>query len=473
MALLTTRARTRRAAARRRRPREALPAQARAAAPTTASLERAGRRSAADDAIERLGGIVERARWHDALVVMDANTREAAGARVLGERSARRRAASSCSRSAPGCSPATGEAERRARARSEPDTMPVAVGSGRDHRHRPLRRAPRRSRLHQRPTAASMDGYASSVAAMQLDGVKVTYPARAPAAIFADPRVAAAAPAELTRAGHRRPARPRRPRASTGWPRTCSTASRSRRGGGAACSSRCRSPPRTPSAVLAGDAGRDPGAARRARRSRESRWRWSATRVPRAAASTTPRISGTCWRRAGRRAHAPTGSRSATRRGSRCGCSGSRSRRRWRELPAPVALADPLGPAAREWLGEPDRGDRRRGARRSSGSSRRRPTLADWTRGVGRACAPRTDARAVRRGRARARRGRASPPSRLSRDRRARRCARRSATRAGCGRGTRRSTSSRASRSSIRRSTRCSLRAPRSASRRRRAVAGR
>jgi glycerol-1-phosphate dehydrogenase [NAD(P)+] len=36
---------------------------------------------------------------------------------------------------------------------------------------------------------------------MQVDGVKVTYPARAPRAIFADPRVAAAAPAELTRAG--------------------------------------------------------------------------------------------------------------------------------------------------------------------------------------------------------------------------------------------------------------------------------
>jgi glycerol-1-phosphate dehydrogenase [NAD(P)+] len=51
------------------------------------------------------------------------------------------------------------------------------------------------------PTAASMDGYASSVAALQLDGVKVTYPARAPTAIFADPRVIAAAPLELTRSG--------------------------------------------------------------------------------------------------------------------------------------------------------------------------------------------------------------------------------------------------------------------------------
>ncbi len=51
------------------------------------------------------------------------------------------------------------------------------------------------------PTAASMDGYASSVAALEIEGVKVTKPARAPAAILADPRVSAAAPAELTRAG--------------------------------------------------------------------------------------------------------------------------------------------------------------------------------------------------------------------------------------------------------------------------------
>jgi glycerol-1-phosphate dehydrogenase [NAD(P)+] len=51
------------------------------------------------------------------------------------------------------------------------------------------------------PTAASMDGYASSVAALQIDGVKVTYPARAPVAILADPGVLAAAPASLTRAG--------------------------------------------------------------------------------------------------------------------------------------------------------------------------------------------------------------------------------------------------------------------------------
>jgi glycerol-1-phosphate dehydrogenase [NAD(P)+] len=46
-----------------------------------------------------------------------------------------------------------------------------------------------------------MDGYASGVAAMQFAGVKQTFPARVPLAIFADPSVIAAAPAELTRSG--------------------------------------------------------------------------------------------------------------------------------------------------------------------------------------------------------------------------------------------------------------------------------
>jgi glycerol-1-phosphate dehydrogenase [NAD(P)+] len=87
------------------------------------------------------------------------------------------------------------------RARSPGRTAIVAVGSGvltdivRYAAHRESRD------FLSVPTAASMDGYASSVAALQVDGVKVTYPARAPAAIFADPGVAAAAPSELTRAG--------------------------------------------------------------------------------------------------------------------------------------------------------------------------------------------------------------------------------------------------------------------------------
>lgn len=51
-------------------------------------------------------------------------------------------------------------------------------------------------------TAPSMDGYASSGAAMITGGMKVTYPAGLPMAILADPRVLAAAPMEMIRAGY-------------------------------------------------------------------------------------------------------------------------------------------------------------------------------------------------------------------------------------------------------------------------------
>lgn len=51
-------------------------------------------------------------------------------------------------------------------------------------------------------TAPSMDGYTSSVAAMLVDGVRITYPATAPRALFADPDVYAAAPAPLIAAGY-------------------------------------------------------------------------------------------------------------------------------------------------------------------------------------------------------------------------------------------------------------------------------
>lgn len=148
------------------------------------------------EAVARLAAFLERERWDRHLVVMDVNTREALGARVLAEIGGpelvfEQRA---------GLLAGPDQAEV-VRARLGADTRAIAVGSGviTDI----VRYA---SDLAQRdfisvPTAASMDGYASSVAAMQLDGVKLTYPARAPVAIFADPRVAAAAPAELTRSG--------------------------------------------------------------------------------------------------------------------------------------------------------------------------------------------------------------------------------------------------------------------------------
>jgi glycerol-1-phosphate dehydrogenase [NAD(P)+] len=147
----------------------------------------------AEDALERLAATSPPSPF----VVMDANTREAAGARVA---------------ALLGDAPVHVFAERdglhagleetaRVRAHLESGMTPIAVGSGviTDI----VRYASDQSDLDfiSVPTAASMDGYSSSVAAMQIDGVKVTYPARAPRAIYADPRVLGAAPQVLTSAG--------------------------------------------------------------------------------------------------------------------------------------------------------------------------------------------------------------------------------------------------------------------------------
>lgn len=147
----------------------------------------------ADDALERLAA----SGPNRALVVMDANTREAAGQRVAAALSAPETLVFEQRRGLPAGPDEVAAVEHRI----TPATTPVAVGSG-------VITDIVRAAAHRRgvdflsvPTAASMDGYASSVAALQMDGVKVTSPARAPAAIFADPRVLAAAPPELTRAG--------------------------------------------------------------------------------------------------------------------------------------------------------------------------------------------------------------------------------------------------------------------------------
>jgi glycerol-1-phosphate dehydrogenase [NAD(P)+] len=157
----------------------------------------------ADDAIERLAAYARERRWKSALLVMDANTEAAAGSRVRDELTA---AGVRChplrfpQRSGLKADP-DGVAAVRARLRDDRADGLAAVGSG-------VITDLTRYAAHVEdrdfvsvPTAASMDGYASSVAAMERDGVKLTFPARAPLAIFADPRVLAAAPGELTRAG--------------------------------------------------------------------------------------------------------------------------------------------------------------------------------------------------------------------------------------------------------------------------------
>lgn len=154
-------------------------------------------------AIERLAASAGAQRWRDVLLVMDPNTEEAAGSRVAreladaGVHPATLRFADRAGLAANEDAVAVARARLRA---MDPDGV-VAVGSGvltditRFAAHREGRG------FVSVPTAASMDGYASSLAAMEFGGVKVTFPAVAPRAIFADPAVLAAAPAELTRSG--------------------------------------------------------------------------------------------------------------------------------------------------------------------------------------------------------------------------------------------------------------------------------
>lgn len=146
-----------------------------------------------EDALKQLAA----ARPTTPLVVMDVNTREAAGARVT---ATLEDATEFVFDQREGLHAGLDEAAR-VRDRLAAGGTPVAVGSGviTDI----VRHAAHRAGVDfiSVPTAASMDGYSSSVAAMQVRGVKVTYPARPPRAIYADPRVLGAAPRALTRAG--------------------------------------------------------------------------------------------------------------------------------------------------------------------------------------------------------------------------------------------------------------------------------
>jgi glycerol-1-phosphate dehydrogenase [NAD(P)+] len=139
-------------------------------------------------ALDRLAAHVPR----PALVVMDPNTEAAAGARVANELGAD-------VLRLPAEVHATEDVAGQVRAQVRAGAVAVGSGTLTDIVRHAAHTAGRD--FVSVPTAASMDGYASSVAALERDGVKLTLPARAPAAIFADPRIAAAAPIELTRAG--------------------------------------------------------------------------------------------------------------------------------------------------------------------------------------------------------------------------------------------------------------------------------
>jgi glycerol-1-phosphate dehydrogenase [NAD(P)+] len=154
-----------------------------------------------DDAVERLGAYAGAARWPRALIVMDPNTEAAAGARVARELRTSGVAVEELVLDGRGALKADEPTAERVLARLTDGVHPVAVGSGVITDVVRYAAHVAQTSFVSVPTAASMDGYASSVAALERTGVKVTLPARAPRAIFADPRVSAAAPIELTRSG--------------------------------------------------------------------------------------------------------------------------------------------------------------------------------------------------------------------------------------------------------------------------------
>jgi glycerol-1-phosphate dehydrogenase [NAD(P)+] len=154
-------------------------------------------------AIEKLGTYVGTRPPTKPLVVMDANTEEAVGWRVVRELSREERhVATLCFPERHGLLADETSVARLGQALAETGAdLLVAVGSGviTDITRYVASRAD--LAFVSVPTAASMDGYASSVAAMQFGGMKTTFPAAAPVAIFADTATIAAAPPDMTRSG--------------------------------------------------------------------------------------------------------------------------------------------------------------------------------------------------------------------------------------------------------------------------------
>lgn len=157
----------------------------------------------AEDALEFLGAFVARRSWVRTLVVMDANTEEVAGRRVVKALPAKVNDVSVISfgeRSGLLANEASVGRVEEALLATGGDSL-VSVGSGvlTDITRYVASRSGRE--FIAVPTAASQDGYASSVAAMEFRGMKKTFPAVAPVAIFAEPSTIAAAPLVMTRSG--------------------------------------------------------------------------------------------------------------------------------------------------------------------------------------------------------------------------------------------------------------------------------
>ena len=135
------------------------------------------------------------------LYVWDATTSQIAGGRVrqaLGEHA--HHEVADHDGHGPTCDAETVSALRSRLAADRPDAV-VAVGSGTVNDVAKAAAGPAGVPYVVVPTAASMNGYTSGIAAVLEDGVKRTTPYPAVLGVFADPALIGRAPAALTRAG--------------------------------------------------------------------------------------------------------------------------------------------------------------------------------------------------------------------------------------------------------------------------------
>ena len=156
-----------------------------------------------EDAVEQLVTYVLARNWSRPFVVMDANTTEVAGSRIIDALSSTGMGVSMfCFPERSGLLADETSVSRLEAAlkQVEADSL-FSVGSGviTDLTRYVASRSERQ--FVSVPTAASMDGYASGVAVMEFGGIKTSFVSNAPVAIFAEPDVIAAAPRDMTRAG--------------------------------------------------------------------------------------------------------------------------------------------------------------------------------------------------------------------------------------------------------------------------------
>lgn len=151
-------------------------------------------------AVQSLPAVLERQfPARPALIIADDHTHAAAGQRVVAALDARGRARASAEilPGTPRLKPTLAQARRLADTLRESGAVPVAVGSGVINDLTKYAASLVPTAYVCVPTAASMDGYSASGAALLDDGFKRTFPCPPPTAIIADLDVIAAAPAAM------------------------------------------------------------------------------------------------------------------------------------------------------------------------------------------------------------------------------------------------------------------------------------